>query len=199
MTEPLQPAFSIRIPPDEDRERRVCDHCGFIDYVNPKIVVGAVAVWSETGAPFGPDAVPLEEIRVLLCRRAIFPRRGYWTLPAGYMEENETVAHAVKREAREEACCEIELDGVLALYDVPHRSQVQIFHRARLVTPEVAAGPESLDAVLFWWAHIPWKALAFHSVGWSLKAFEESRLEARFAPYGNPAEAETSKYPSSRP
>lgn len=188
MAEPLEPSFSLAIPTDEDRERRVCDHCGFVDYVNPKVVVGAVAVWSEAGPAFGPDAVPLDQVKVLLCRRAIQPRKGWWTLPAGYMELGETVAQAVKREAREEALAELELDVVLGLYDMVRAGQVQIFHRARLLTPDVGAGPESFEAVLFPWAEIPWKHLAFHSVSWSLVNFEATRLLEAFAPFGTPKE-----------
>src|SRR3712207_6568147 len=105
------PSFSNRVPAGDDRLRRVCDTCGFVDYVNPKIVVGSV-VSSEDG-------------RILLCRRAIQPRRGYWTLPAGYMEEGETTAAAAQREAREEALAELEIGPLLALYDMPRLSQVQ--------------------------------------------------------------------------
>jgi ADP-ribose pyrophosphatase YjhB (NUDIX family) len=186
MRKPLEPAFSLKVPAGEDRERRVCDHCGFIDYVNPKIVVGAVAVWSATGAPFGPRAVGLEEVRFLLCRRAILPRRGYWTLPAGYLEEGETVAEGTLREAAEEAGAALEIDGVLALYDIPRRSQVQVIHRARLKSPELDPGAETIEARLFAWDAIPWKALAFHSVSWALLAFEETRRLARFPPHSNP-------------
>jgi ADP-ribose pyrophosphatase YjhB (NUDIX family) len=163
---PLEPAFSKLIPPGEDRERAVCDHCGFIDYVNPRIVVGAVAAWSDQGAPFGRDAAPLDQIRILLCRRAIMPRRGWWTLPAGFMETGETMAEGALREAREEAGADLELDGVLALYDIPVRSQVQVIHRARLRAPEVEAGVESLEVRLFAWEELPWKELAFHTVSW---------------------------------
>ena len=182
----LEPSFSMRTPEGEDRDRRVCDHCGFVDYVNPKIVVGAVAAWSPQGPAFGAGAVALDQVKILLCRRAIMPRRGWWTLPAGYMEEGESVAEATRREAEEEAGADLMLDGLLALYDVPRRSQVQIFHRATLASPSIAAGPESLEAVLFDWAEIPWKALAFHSVSWALVQFEESRLLDRFPPFGNP-------------
>ena len=186
MDQKPEPAFSMLVPPGEDRPRRVCDTCGFVDYVNPKIVVGAVAAWSEAGAPFGPDAVPLEQVKVLLCRRAIMPRRGWWTLPAGYMEEGESIVEAIRREAQEEALADLEVEALLGLYDIPHRSQVQIFHRARLTSPEVGAGPESFEDALFAWDKIPWKQLAFHSVSWSLVQFAESRLKTGFAPYGNP-------------
>jgi ADP-ribose pyrophosphatase YjhB (NUDIX family) len=186
MDEPLTPAFSVRTPPGEDRPRSVCDRCGFIDYVNPKIVVGAVVAVAESGPAFGPGAVPLEEARVLLCRRAIHPRRGYWTLPAGYMEEGETVADGVRREAREEACADLALDSLLGLYDVPHRSQVHLMFRAALASPEFAAGPESLEVKLFRWADIPAKALAFKSVTWALRDWRASREQAAFAPFRSP-------------
>lgn len=186
MTE-LRPSFSERQPETEDRPRLVCDHCGFIDYVNPRIVVGTVAAWSPDGPAFGPEAVPLERVRILLCRRAILPRRGYWTLPAGFMETGESVADATRREAREEACVDLDLDALLAVYDLTHRSQVQIMHRAGLPDPaQVAPEPESLNAALFWWGDIPWGALAFTSVTWALRDFEASRLETRFPPFGNP-------------
>lgn len=177
----------MEVPPGDSRPRRVCDRCGFVDYVNPKIVVGAVVAVSDRGPAFGEGAVPLADVAVLLCRRAIMPRRGYWTLPAGFMEEGETVADGTLREAREEALVDLALDGLLAIYDVPHLSQVQIFHRARMKTPQFGAGEETIEARLFPWADIPWRDLAFYSVSWALDAFEQSRLEARFAPFGNPA------------
>jgi ADP-ribose pyrophosphatase YjhB (NUDIX family) len=186
MAKILEPSFSLKVPAGEDRERRVCDHCGFIDYINPRIVVGAVCAWSDKGAPFGPGAAPLKDIRLLLCRRAIMPRLGYWTLPAGFMEEGETVAEGTLREAREEAGVALELEDVLAVYDIPRRSQVQIIRRARMVSPKLDPGPETAEAELFAWADIPWKALAFHSVSWALLAFEDTRLQQSFAPRGNP-------------
>ena len=167
------PSFSNRIPAGDDRLRRVCDTCGFVDYVNPKIVVGAV--------------VTADDGRILLCRRAIHPRRGYWTLPAGYMEEGESIAAAAQREAREEALAELEIGPLLALYDLPKLSQVQIFFRARLLNPEtVGPGPESLNVALFTWDRIPWTALAFTTVSWALNAWRESRALDVFPPYRNP-------------
>jgi ADP-ribose pyrophosphatase YjhB (NUDIX family) len=188
MKDLVPPSFSERTPEGEDRVRRVCDHCGFVDYVNPKIVVGVVAAFSPGGKPFGPGADAFEEVRFLLCRRAIMPRRGYWTLPAGYMETGETTAEGTLREAREEAEAELELDALLAVYDIPARSQVQIMHRARLARPEFGAGAETLETELFAWNDIPWKALAFHSVSWALMAFRESRELASFPPFRNPPE-----------
>ena len=188
MAKPSEPSFSLKVPPGDSRPRRVCDRCGFVDYVNPRIVVGAVVAVSDRGPAFGPGAVPLADVAVLMCRRAIMPRRGYWTLPAGYMEEGETVAEGTLREAREEALVDLELDGLLAIYDVAHLSQVQIFHRARMKTPDFGAGEETLETRLFSWGDIPWRELAFYSVSWALLAFEQSRLKSGFAPFGNPPE-----------
>jgi len=149
-----EPDFHHVTPEGEDRDRRVCRTCGFIDYVNPKIVAGVVAT-SDDG-------------RVLMCRRAIEPRSGFWTLPAGYMEEGESVEEAARREAREEACATLELEGVLGIYSVPRISQVQIFFRARLSEPSISAGPESREVALYDWAQLPLPDLAFPSVKWAL-------------------------------
>lgn len=145
----------VRVPDGDDRERRVCPDCGFVDYENPKIVVGSVATWQG---------------RVLLCRRAIPPRRGYWTLPAGYLELNESPEEGALREAWEEARARLEIEGLLAVYSVRRISQVQMFYRARLAVPEVAAGPESEEVALFDWGAIPWGDLAFPTVHWALEA-----------------------------
>ena len=153
-----EPDFHHSTPDGEDRERRVCRTCGFIDYVNPKIVAGVVAIHADG--------------RVLMCRRAIEPRSGYWTLPAGYMEEGESVEEAALREAQEEACATLELEGVLGIYSVPRISQVQIFFRARLAEPEIAAGPESEEVALFAWDRLPLSDLAFPSVKWALDDFK---------------------------
>ena len=172
MTQAPQPSFSLRVPAGDDRQRRVCDTCAFVDYVNPLVVTGAV-VLSDDG-------------RLLLCRRAIMPRRGYWTLPAGYMEEGETVAAAAAREAREEALAEIEVGPLLGLYDIPKRSQVHLFFRARLLNPDsIGAGTESLDVALFEWDRIPWKALAFTTVHWALNDWRTSRELDSFPPFTN--------------
>jgi ADP-ribose pyrophosphatase YjhB (NUDIX family) len=167
----LRPAFSRRVPGGDSRERQVCDHCGFVDYVNPRIVVGAVCTWEE---------------RILLCRRSIEPRRGFWTLPAGFLEEGETVEEGVAREAREEAGADLELDGLLGLYSVPKVSQVQLFYRARLRSPEVFVGEETLEVRLALWDEIPWDELAFPTVRWALGDFHRVRGLETFAPFGNP-------------
>jgi len=150
---------SLRTVPEGDtRERVVCPDCGFIAYENPKVVVGSVVV---------------SEDRVLLCRRAIEPRRGYWTLPAGYLEVNESTMAGAAREAFEEARARIAIEGLLALYDIPRIRQVQVIYRARLAQPEFEPGPESLEVRLFAWAEIPWDDLAFPSVHWSLEHFRD--------------------------
>jgi ADP-ribose pyrophosphatase YjhB (NUDIX family) len=176
------PSFTQAIPIGEDRLRSVCDRCGFVDYVNPKIVVGSVVVWSEPGA----------EDRILLCRRAIEPRLGFWTLPAGYMETGESTWAAAVREAREEACAEIKIDALIAVYDIPRISQVQLMHRARLLNADIAPGVESLEVGLFRWAEIPWPDLAFPSVLWALEQWRATRDDTHPVPGRNPPGAYTS-------
>ena len=167
----MSPSFTLRIPEDDDRERRICNDCGFIDYVNPKIVAGSVVRRGE---------------KILLCRRAIEPRRGFWTLPAGFMEEGESVEDGAMREAMEEAHAQIRIDRLLAVYSVPRISQVQIMYRAELMS-DISAGPESLEVDLFEWKDIPWSELAFPTVVWALTDFAQVRGQSNFAPFANPA------------
>ena len=163
--------FIKQVPDGDTHERDVCATCGFIDYVNPKIVVGSV--------------VRLKG-KILLCKRAIEPRSGYWTLPAGYLELNETPEDGAMREAQEEACADLIIDSLLAVYAVPHISQVQLMYRARLQTPRFAAGPESLDVQLFDWDDIPWNDLAFPSVHWALKQDLMVETGEAIGPFKNP-------------
>ena len=163
--------FSRLTPAGDNRPRLVCDSCGFISYENPKVVVGSVCTHGD---------------RFLLCRRAIEPRRGYWTLPAGYLEVHETTMDGARREAQEEACAEIEIEGLLAVYNIPRISQVQVIYRARLVSPDVAAGPESQEVGLFLWDEIPWDDLAFPSVRWALHHHREVAGDAVFSARTNP-------------
>ena len=163
---------SVRSIPDGDsRERLVCPDCGFISYDNPKVVVGSVAVWEE---------------KILLCRRAIPPRVGLWTLPAGYLELNETSEAGAAREAWEEARARIAIDGLLAVYNIPRISQVQLIYRARLESADVSAGEESLEVGLFEWDGIPWDEIAFPSVNWALGHYRESAGRSLEAPRANP-------------
>ena len=162
---------SVRgIPEGDNRERMICADCGFILYDNPKIVVGSVARWGE---------------RILLCRRAINPRQGFWTLPAGYLELNEATTAGAEREAWEEARARISIEGLLAIYDIPRISQVQLIFRARLVDDNISAGPESLEVGLFGWGEIPWDDipwadLAFPSVGWALNHHRDAHATGDF-------------------
>src|ERR1700755_1113500 len=127
---PPNARFVRRVPEGDTMERYVCGDCGHVVYANPKIVVGSVVTYGD---------------RILMCRRAIEPRKGFWTLPAGYLEENETPEDGARREAREEADCEIVLDGLLAVYTITRLSQVQLMYRARLPREAFGVGTESLD------------------------------------------------------
>lgn len=173
MSDASLPSRFNRIVPDGDtRPRDVCSTCGYIHYVNPKIVTGAVVV----------DAG-----RLLLCRRAIMPRSGFWTLPAGYMELGETAEQSAMREAREEANAAIVIDRVLAVYTIPRIAQVQIMYMAHLALPGIAPGPESLEVKFMTWDEIPWDDLAFPSVQWALQQYRSVEGRMDFAPFGNPA------------
>ncbi len=173
------PKFVRRIPEGDNRERLVCADCDYIAYDNPKIVVGAVVAAGD---------------RVLLCRRAIEPRRGFWTLPAGYLEHGETVEEGAMREVMEEARANVSLDGILGVFSVSRIGQVQILFRARFAElkdpakPAFAAGPESLEVGLFQWDAIPWGELAFPTVRWALEAWRGARDAPLGQPTGNPAE-----------
>lgn len=173
---PEQPAdssarFSLRVPEGESRPRLVCETCGFIDYVNPRVVVGAVCRWQD---------------RVLLCRRAIEPRRGCWTIPSGFLEERESSREGTAREALEEARAEIAIRALLAVYDVPRISQVHLIYLADLGSAQVAAGEETLETRLFEWDEIPWSDLAFPTVRWALQHGREVQDLSLFAPFSNP-------------
>ena len=163
---------SVRsIPEGDNRERMICAECGYILYDNPKIVVGSVTRWGE---------------RILLCRRSINPRHGYWTLPAGYLELNESASAGAEREAWEEARARIEIEGLLAIYDIPRISQVQLIYRARLLDQAIEPGPESLEVRLFEWGEIPWGELAFPSIEWALQHDREARMTRDFTARVNP-------------
>lgn len=163
--------FLPRVPDGDNRERQVCHDCGWIHYVNPKIVVGAVVT---------------HEDQFLLCRRAIEPRAGYWTIPAGYLEEGESAEAGARREAEEEACADIAIDSLLAVYSIPRISQVQLIYRAKLRRPEFAAGPESEAVALYRWEEIPWDDVAFPSVHWALDQHQAVRGVERYPPFANP-------------
>ena len=154
----------IRVPEGDHLPRRMCPQCGTIHYENPRVVVGCVAEF---------------ETRLLICRRAIEPRRGYWTLPAGFLENGETLEAGAARECREEAMATVEIGGLLMLANVPPARQVHVFFRARLAVPEFGAGPESLDVRLVDAAQIPWEDLAFPSNRCALEALLADRAAGR--------------------
>ena len=149
-----------KIPSGDTLPRHVCSRCALIHYQNPKLVVGAIPDW---------------EGRILLCRRAIEPRYGLWTLPAGFMENDETVAQAALRETAEEACARIELGDLFSMLSVPHINQVHLFYQARLLDLDFRAGSESLEVQLFDEAAIPWEELAFRTVSKTLRMFFADR------------------------
>jgi len=154
-----------RIPPGDNVPRWVCDACGEIHYQNPKLVVGAIPEWQG---------------RVLLCRRAIEPRYGNWTLPAGFMENDETAGQAALRETLEEAGARIELLAPYSLISVPNVNQVHLFYRARLLDLAFQPGEESLEVTLFEEAQVPWKDVAFRTVGLTLKHWFADRKAGAF-------------------
>ena len=158
-------ATEYRVPADDNRERAVCTACGEIHYENPLNVVGTVPVYGE---------------RVLLCRRAIEPRHGFWTLPAGFMELGETVAEGACRETDEEAGAQVELEGLFSVLNVVRVGQVHLFYRARMLSEHLAPGPETLEARLFREDEVPWDELAFRTVRRTLELFFEDRRRGAF-------------------
>lgn len=150
------------VPPEDNRPRYVCAQCGTIHYQNPKMVIGSIPVWDHDG-----------DTRILLCKRAIEPRYGYWTLPAGFMENNETTSEAAIRETEEEAGARVQMHELFSLLNVPHVHQVHMFYRATLLDLDYAAGNESLEVKLFGETEIPWDDIAFPTIAYTLKFFLE--------------------------
>lgn len=156
-----------RVPDGDERPRLICEDCGFINYQNPKIIVGAVVTHGD---------------RYLLARRAIEPRRGHWTIPAGFMELDESAEAGAAREVWEEARARVTIDALLGIYSLTHINQVHLIYRAEMDTPDHAPGPESQDVRLLTWDEIPWHDLAFPSVAWALDAHRRRRGTVGFAP-----------------
>lgn len=154
-----------RIPRGDDRPRHVCDSCGTIFYSNPKIVAGCIPQWED---------------KLLLCRRAIEPRHGLWTLPAGFMENGESTAQAAARETLEEANARVEMGKLFAYLNIPTINQVYVIFLAELLDLEFHAGPESLEVRLFGEHEIPWDAIAFPSIERALRLYFEDRRKASF-------------------
>lgn len=154
-----------RIPPDDTRMRDVCEHCGAIHYQNPRMVVGTIPVW---------------ENRVLLCKRAIEPRYGYWTLPAGFMELGETSAAGAQRETQEEAGLQVDVGDLFSVIDVPQADQIHTFFLANVADPSLSPGQETLEAHWVDEADIPWPDLAFRTISITLERFFEDRRRGSF-------------------
>jgi len=154
----------LRVPPGDHLPRFLCDQCGTVHYENPRIVVGCV---------------PEHQGRILICKRAIEPRLGFWTIPAGFMENNETLQQGAARESQEEALAEVKIGSLLAIVHVLHAHQVHVFFRATLETPEFGAGPESLEVKLVTPEEIPWGEIAFPSTDFALRRYLEDRAAGR--------------------
>lgn len=152
----------VTIPEGDHLPRFVCPACGTIHYQNPRIIAGCVI---ET------------EGKILLCKRAIEPQLGFWTIPAGFMENGESVQHAAAREAIEEALAQVEIRSLLAIVNVVHANQVHIMFRAGLTNPTFGIGPESLESALYDESEIPWPQIAFRSVEFALRRYLDDRRE----------------------
>ncbi|GAB1261156.1 NUDIX hydrolase [Aurantivibrio plasticivorans] len=155
----------IRIPDGDDRERHICVECETIHYSNPRIITGCL---------------PVYEDKVLLCKRAIEPRYGYWTLPAGFMENGETTEAGALRESWEEARANITSHSLYTLFNLPHINQVYLFYYGTLKDLDFAAGPESLEVELFTEDEIPWSELAFPVIKRTLEFYFEDRKNNSF-------------------
>jgi len=158
-------AVVFKQPEGDSRLRFVCESCHTIHYQNPKIVCGCLPVW---------------EGKVLLCKRAIQPRQGYWTLPAGFMENGETTPEAAARETLEEAQAQVSLGELYAVFNIRHISQVYMMFRAELIDGTFGVGEESLEVRLFAEEDIPWDQLAFPSITRTLRYFFEDRKTGNF-------------------
>jgi ADP-ribose pyrophosphatase YjhB (NUDIX family) len=158
-------SVQIRVPDGDNRKRVVCSACGRIHYQNPKIVVGCIPEWED---------------RVLLCRRAIEPRYGLWTLPAGFMENGETTQQGAARETLEEASARVEVEDLYTLFNLPHINQVYMLFRSRLLDVDFGPGAESLEVALFGAAEIPWEQIAFPVVRETLRLYFQDRADGGF-------------------
>ncbi len=158
-------SVALKIPPGDTLPRHVCDACHTIHYQNPRMVVGCIPEWED---------------RILLCRRAIEPRHGFWTVPAGYMENGETTFQGAARETLEEANARVEIGPLYALYNIPHINQVYILFRARLLDIDVKPGAETLEVRLMRESDIPWDRIAFASVRNTLTHYYEDRRNGEY-------------------
>lgn len=154
-----------RTPAGDSRPRYICTQCHLIHYQNPNLVVGSIPEWQD---------------QILLCRRAIEPRYGMWTLPGGFMENGESVTAAAARETREEANADIQVGELYSVYSLPYINQVHLLFRATLLNLDFAPGEESLEVRLFREEDIPWDDMAFRPIKYSLQAYFADRKQGRF-------------------
>lgn len=153
-------AVTLKVPPGDSLPRHVCDACNTIHYLNPRMVVGCIVEWKD---------------RILLCKRAIEPRHGYWTVPAGFMENGETTQAGAARETLEEANARVEVGPLYALYNIPHINQVYILFRARLLDGQFSPGAETLETKLVDEDDVPWDHIAFATVRHTLRHYYNDR------------------------
>jgi len=158
-------AVVFRVPPGDSRERFMCEQCQTVHYQNPRVVTGCLVTFED---------------QVLLCRRAIAPRRGFWTLPAGFLENGETAEAGAQRETSEEARADVVVDELYTVFSLPHISQIYLFYRARLSAPRFAAGEETEAVALFREHEIPWEQLAFPVIRETLEHYFRDRRSNRF-------------------
>ena len=158
-------AILFSIPDGDNRHRYCCQSCGEIHYQNPRMICGALATSGD---------------QILLCRRAIDPRKGFWTLPAGFMENGETTEEAAIRETREEAEADLESQGIYTIFNLPHMNQVYFFFRGEIKEGRFGIGIETLESKLFYPDEIPWDLLAFRTVKRSLELFLQDKNQGQF-------------------
>jgi ADP-ribose pyrophosphatase YjhB (NUDIX family) len=155
----------LKVPAGDSLPRHVCDACNTIHYQNPRLIVGCIPEWED---------------RILLCRRAIEPRHGLWTVPAGFMENGETTSQGAARETLEEANARVDVGPLYAIYNIPHINQVYMLFRGRLLDTDFSAGAETLEARLFTEGEIPWEEIAFLSVRNTLDHYYADRRNGEF-------------------
>lgn len=166
--------IAFRVPPGDTLPRHLCEQCGTIHYQNPKVVVGSLPIWED---------------QVLLCKRAIEPRFGYWTLPAGFLENGETIEAGAARETLEEAKARVEIERLYTVISLPHISQIYVMFKARLLDLDFGPGEESLEVRLFREAEIPWGEIAFRTISRSLRLYFADRHSGSFGTHLSTLEA----------
>ena len=170
---------TLTIPPDDNRPRYVCVSCNTVHYQNPRVVAGCIPEWNG---------------QVLLCKRAIEPRYGYWTLPAGFMELGETSPEAAIRETLEEANARVEIQGLYAVYNLPHVNQVYMMFRSRLLDLDYSPGDESERVELYGEDHIPWSNIAFTTIHQTLRFFFDDQHRGVFPLHTGDITRQNGKY-----